>query len=65
MEAWRLKMEPWRVCTVDQWSLIEINQLRGRIRIRIRSKVKIGIRIRILIKVIRIRITAFHDVSQV
>ncbi len=41
MEAWRLTMEPWRICIrVCQWWQICINLMRSRIRIRIHTEVE-------------------------
>jgi hypothetical protein len=34
IEAWRLKMEPWRDSKVDQWSQICITTIRSRIQIQ-------------------------------
>jgi hypothetical protein len=42
MEACRLKMEPWRVCTVDQLSQIHITLMKSRDWFRIRIKVSVA-----------------------
>jgi hypothetical protein len=49
MEAWRLKMEHWRLCRL-WWSQIRITLMRSRIRVRIHIEMESWIRIRINVK---------------